>query len=193
MQVIVTLEGPSTPMTVWRKERVAGIWVNASAQRILRAPLFYAVATSAPLAEALLPAEDVRHQISVERAIRAAAATADTDGPAFVQALLRLRGRADHYQLLEGAVRTADETLFHTRITLPADLTEGRFILRIFLTRDGRVIDRTESRIDVEKVGLERFLFRLSRDEPLAYGLLSLLIAIAAGWAASEAFRRLRG
>jgi hypothetical protein len=46
--------------------------------------------------------------------------------------------------------------------------------------------------IDVRKVGLERWLFTLSREQPLLYGLLSLAIAIAAGWGASAAFRALR-
>ncbi|MCY4209042.1 MAG: TIGR02186 family protein, partial [Roseovarius sp.] len=46
--------------------------------------------------------------------------------------------------------------------------------------------------IDVRKVGLESWLYNLSREQPLAYGLMSLAIAIAAGWFASAAFRLLR-
>ena len=46
--------------------------------------------------------------------------------------------------------------------------------------------------IDVKKVGLERFLFNLSRENPLIYGLLSLAIAIFAGWVASSFFRYIR-
>ena len=53
-------------------------------------------------------------------------------------------------------------------------------------------MDTITSQIAVRKVGLERFLFRLSRDNPLAYGLMSLAIAIAAGWLASAAFRLFR-
>jgi hypothetical protein len=45
----------------------------------------------------------------------------------------------------------------------------------------------------VKKVGLERFLYNLSRQQPLIYGLLSLAIAILAGWLASSFFRMIRG
>ena len=38
----------------------------------------------------------------------------------------------------------------------------------------------------------ERFLFNLSRENPLIYGLLSLAIAIIAGWVASSFFRYIR-
>jgi hypothetical protein len=53
-------------------------------------------------------------------------------------------------------------------------------------------VDLHESLVDVRKVGLERWIFALSRSDPLIYGLLSLGVALLAGWAASEAFRRLR-
>ena len=43
--------------------------------------------------------------------------------------------------------------------------------------------------IDVKKVGLERWLYNLAHDQALIYGLMSLAIAIAAGWAASAFFR----
>ena len=46
--------------------------------------------------------------------------------------------------------------------------------------------------IYVRKVGLERFLYTLSRQQPLVYGLMSLAIAIFAGWSASTVFRLLR-
>jgi Putative transmembrane protein (Alph_Pro_TM) len=54
------------------------------------------------------------------------------------------------------------------------------------------VVSSYETSIDVRKVGLERWLFVLSRQQPMLYGLMSLAIAIAAGWGASAAFRLAR-
>ena len=61
-----------------------------------------------------------------------------------------------------------------------------------FVDRGGEVVSMYETSIYVRKVGLERWLFRLSRENALLYGLMSLAIAIAAGWGASAAFRLLR-
>ena len=58
--------------------------------------------------------------------------------------------------------------------------------------RGKEVISEFETTIDVRKVGLERFLYNMSRQQPVWYGLMSLVIAIAAGWGASTAFRLLR-
>ena len=59
------------------------------------------------------------------------------------------------------------------------NVTEGDYYTRMVLTRDGQVVSEFETSIDVKKVGLERFLYNLSRQQPLMYGLLSLAIATA--------------
>lgn len=193
LEVIVTVAGPSGPTTVWRKERVAGIWMNTQSVEIDRAPSFYAVATSGPLSDILSETEDLRHKISIPRAIRSVGAPAEVaDAPAFTDALIRLREKSGSYLTAEGAASLHEMTLFDTTIRMPANLTEGEYLTRIFLTRDGAVVAKHEAPLTVRKVGLERWLFTLSRQQPLIYGLLSLGLAILAGWGASAFFRVIR-
>lgn len=189
MHVIVTIQGPSAPLSVWRKARRGGIWVNTDEVRIRQAPSFYAVATSAPFAEVITPEEDLRHRVSVPRAIRALGAVLE-ETPLFTEALIRIREDEGVYQLLEGEVAIERETLFRTTISLPSSLTEGTYATRIFLTRGGVVIDRYETAIVVRKVGIERLLYQLAHDQPVIYGSLAVLIAVLLGWAASMLFRR---
>ncbi len=193
LQVVVTVAGPSEPAIVYRKARIAGVWANAASVEIDAAPSFYAVATSAPWTEVLSDTDDLRHQVSIPRAIRSVGAPMDVeDAPSFTEALIRIRTNEGLYQLLEGAVEVSEQTLFKTALQMPANLTEGAYDVRIFLTRSGTVVTQHTTTIDVRKVGLERWLYTLSRQQPLVYGLLSLAIAIFAGWGASAAFRMLR-
>jgi uncharacterized protein (TIGR02186 family) len=193
LQVIVAVSGPLEPVTVRRKERRFGIWVNVDAVDVDQAPSFYAVATSAPWNEVITDTEDLRNKISIPRAIRSVGAPMNVNEPqAFSDAVSRIRTNNGLYVLEEGAVDLRESTLFDTAIQMPANLTEGNYATRIFLTREGQVISMYETSIDVRKVGLERWLFNLSRQQPLLYGLLSLAIAIAAGWGASAAFRLMR-
>ena len=190
LDVIVTVEGPARPATIRRKERRFGIWVNTEQVRVAAAPNFYVVATTRPLGRILDPAEDARFRISVPLAIRALAGAGPvSDVVPFTEALVRLREAAGLYRLDEGAVRLAEQTLFRADVRLPANLIEGYYGTRIFLLREGRVIDTFRAPIHVRKVGLERWLFRLALEKPFLYGMMSLAIAIAAGWGASAAFR----
>jgi uncharacterized protein (TIGR02186 family) len=193
LDVVITVAGPSLPVSVRRKDRRFGIWVNTDEVLLDAAPTFYAVATTGPLDQVLTNTEDLRHRVSIPRAIRSVgAASMAEDVENFTEALIRIRRGQDAYQLLENTVALDEQTLFRTAIRLPANLTEGIYPTRIFLTREGRVVSQFETAIDVHKVGLERWLFTLSREQPLAYGLLSIAIAIAAGWGASAAFQLLR-
>ncbi|MBO9401006.1 TIGR02186 family protein [Shimia sp. R9_3] len=193
LDVVIAVSGPSSPLTVRRKERKFGIWVNTDAVEIDAAPSFYAVATSAPFTEAISNVEDQRHKVSIPRAIRSVGAPMEVeDAQSFSEAVIRIRTDEGLYQLRENTVEIEQQTLFRTSIQMPANLTEGDYPTRIFLTRDGKVVSQFETVINVNKVGLERWLYDLSRNQPLIYGIMSLAIAIAAGWLASAAFQVLR-
>lgn len=193
LEVVITVAGPSEPVVVRRKDKRFGIWVNTDVLEVDKAPSFYAVATTGPLQEVLSDVEDLRHHVSIGRAIRSVGAPSHiADADAFTEAVIRIRREAGLYQMLEGQVALDQQTLFRTAIKMPANLTEGDYSARIFLTRGGQVVSQYEAWIDVRKVGLERWLFTLSRQQPVLYGLMSLFIAIAAGWTASAAFSLLR-
>ena len=193
LEVIVTVEGPSGPLNLRRKTRQLGIWINTDFVRIDSAPSFYAVATTAPLKDILSDTENLRHQITIPRAIRAIGISEQAENsPDFISALLRIRADEGRYRLDEGSVDLTDATLFRADVVLPANLIEGEYRVRMFLTRGGRVIDAQDQVIDVQKQGLERFVNRLSKSQPLIYGLMSLAMAVAAGWGASTLFRFFR-
>lgn len=189
--VIVTIAGPDTPVVVRRKDRRFGIWVNVEAVDVIAAPAFYAIATNGPLDQVLAEVEDAARSISLPRAIRGVR-SADDSAEEFVDALIRIRRSDQAYQILEGGVQVDEETLFRTAISLPAALTEGDYRAEIYLTRAGRIVDAYTTEIPVEKIGLERWLYRLAHDKPFAYGIMSLAIAIFAGWLASAVFRLVR-
>jgi uncharacterized protein (TIGR02186 family) len=193
LEVIITVEGPATPVAVRRKDRVAGIWVNNASVHIDSAPSFYAVATTGPLNYILSDIDNLRYGITIERVIRAIGIADEAEKAGeFVLALLRVRTNEGRYRILEGKVELTEETLFRTDIVLPANLTEGEYKVRLFLLRDKRVIANQERVIGVRKEGLERFLFNMAMEQPLLYGLVSLVLAALAGWGASAAFRLLR-
>ena len=189
--IIVTVEGPKRPLTVRRKSRVGPIWINTAGVQIDAAPSFYAVNTTGPLSMVLTHTSDLRHGITIRRVIRSVGLGVH-DGPDFTDALIRIREDADLYQVNQNAVVLRQDTLFDTSVALPANLVDGVYTARLFLTRDGQVVSQASETIYVTKVGLERLLYGMAHEQALLYALMSLAIAIAAGWGASAAFRYLQ-
>lgn len=193
LEVIATVQGPSGPVTVRRKERRFGIWMNVEAVSINRAPSFYSIASSVPLNQALSETENLRHQVTIPSAIQAVGIASEAeDAPVFLNSLIRLRTEHKDYVLDESSVKLLESTLFRADVALPANLTEGDYKVRLFITRGGAVIDVHEEIITVNKDGLERWIYNLAHEQPLLYGLLSLLLAVMAGWGASAGFGLLR-
>lgn len=193
LDVVIVVTGPSQRLTVRRKERVFGVWANTASVEVDSAPSFYAIASTRPLAEALSDTDSLRHRIGLGYAVRVVGEAREGLHPEdFGRAVIRIReGDGTYYEAHDG-VDLIEDTLFTANFALPANLVEGDYAARVFLLRDKTVIDSFETSIAVRKVGLERWIYNLSREQPFIYGLLSILVALAAGWGASEAFRMMR-
>jgi uncharacterized protein (TIGR02186 family) len=190
LDVIITVKGPLRPVTVRRKERRLGLWINTESVRVREAPSFYAIASTRPLDDLLTETERLRHQIGMDQAVRRVGGHPTlTDTSSFTDAVVRLRLEDGLYAQLDGGVKLAEDTLFQTRIEMPANLVEGIYAAEFFLVRDRAVISSGTTTVSVQKAGIERWLFNLSRNEPLLYGLLSVALALFAGWLAAAVFR----
>lgn len=193
LDIIVAVIGPSEPIVIRKKNRVFGIWANTEEALIDAAPSFYALSTTGPFADIVSEASDREHRISIESAIRIAGVARKIANPlAYRNAAIRINRANGVYFENEGAVSFVGSTLFQTRVKLPANIVEGDYAARVFLLRQGAVLDQFQTAIRVRKVGLERWIYTLAHEQSLIYGLLSILIALLAGWMASEAFRLLR-
>lgn len=191
LDVAIAVIGPAKPVTVRRKTREFGIWVNGPGLDIDAAPSFYAVATTRPFRDVLSWTEDLRHRVGLDQVIRLIDAPIWSEGSRddYLDAVVRLRREQGVYYELIGGVTVAEETLFQTRIELPAQLVEGDYRARIFLTRGGEVVDHFETSIAVRKVGIEYWVDTMAKDHSALYGILSIVVALAAGWIASALFR----
>ncbi len=193
LDVIITIKGPPRTVKVRRKDRRLGIWMNTDSLTVRQAPSFYAIATTRPLDDILSETERLRYQIGMDQAVRRVGGH-DTieDTTVYTDALVRLREYSGIYQQLEDKVALAQDTLFQTRINMPANLVEGDYAAQFFLVRDNKVISSGGTTIRVQKTGIERWVYNLSRTNPLLYGLASVAAALAAGWLAAEGFRLAR-
>jgi hypothetical protein len=57
------------------------------------------------------------------------------------------------------------------------------------LVADGAIVDRTDTRLEIRKSGFEANVFEFANQNPSLYGIMAILIALAAGWFAGIVFR----
>lgn len=193
--IIVVVRGPQKDTLVRRKERVGGIWINRESMTFASVPGFYSLASNRPLADIL--GDDIRayHQIGVENLeitpLEAATeAQPDNETQAFRDALLRGMTRDGLYSATTGNLLFLGGGLFRTRISFPANAPIGTYGIDVYLVRGNDVSAFETTLLSVRKFGLEAEIYDLAHRHSLAYGVLAILIAAGAGWAASVAFRK---
>lgn len=204
--VVVLVRGPEQPVRIARKIHVAGMWINSRPVVFQGAPGFYKAASTRPLDQIAgfgvlrrlgagidhlainAPAEQ---RVETRYGVRDVVVTRlGADYLDWRQAVVRLKAAMGLYDEDEHGVVFVDRNLFKAEINLPTDAPIGRYEAQILLFQDGQPVSERVRSLDVKKVGLERTLYLFAHLHPWTYGLVSVSIALAAGWAASAAFRR---
>lgn len=190
-EVVITLEGPSQMILVQRKDRIAGVWVNASGQTFTEAPSYYAVFSSRPVDEIVygtlardlgLGLQYVGHAGEI-RGVRAAREP-------FREALVRLKAADGLYREEPGGVVFVTEDFFRASFPLPARATDGTYVATVYLFAGGTLLADAATTFRLDKVGFEEAIFELAGGEPFLYGLAVVALAILTGYVGGVVFRR---
>jgi uncharacterized protein (TIGR02186 family) len=188
--VVVAVRGPDREMTVRRKNRVAGIWVNTQAMSFANVPSFYAVAASRPIEEILSPGSAALYRLGIANLKLQAQAPAQPDVvDAFRTALERNQKQAGLLVNHIGKVDFLGQRLFRTTIAFPSNVPTGTYLVEVFLVRDKDVVSGQTTPLVVSKVGVDAAVFEFSGRQPGFYGAIAVLTAVVAGWLASLPFR----
>lgn len=189
-EVVVVVRGPSTAVTVRRKERLGPIWINRDQRRFVGVPGFYFVASTKPL-------KDIGDQATLERYHLGLQHLDFNPPPGTVSApseyrgaVVRAKSRGELYSEHPGGVQFISGSLFRTTIALPSNLPTGTYDVNVYLFRNREIVTAFSTPLRIDKTGLERWLFKFATDEPWIYGVVAVLLAGLAGWASAIIFRQ---
>ncbi|MGO4682958.1 TIGR02186 family protein [Hyphomicrobium sp. 2TAF46] len=189
--IIVVVEGQPAPAVVRKKSRVAGIWINTTSMQFAVVPSYYAIASTRPIDEIADKAFLDTHQIGFDHIRMAPSGEGDADATEnFRQALIRLKEQQRVYVKRDFGVTFIGRSLFRSTIALPPNVPVGPLTAKVYLFKEGKILGQYESRVSLNREGIERFIHNFAISQPLAYGLTTVLLAVAAGLAAAFAFRK---
>lgn len=192
--VVVVLRGPVQPVLVREKQKFAGIWMNADSNRFSSAPSFYAVASSRPVGQLVDPLTAAIYELGVHYLQLSPGGGALPDKEKrFEAGLLDLRSRQGLYHEDPQGVEISESVLYRARIAIPSQVPVGTYTAETFLIADGKVTAAATRDIQIDKSGFERDVALAARRHSFLYGLVAMLLSLALGWAAAEAFRRRGG
>ncbi len=190
--VVVIVRGPDRPVVVHRKSRVLGVWVNTAEMTFDRAPSYYAISSSRPLAEVAPSTLLARLQMGLDNLrleLPGAKASANV-AQEWRAGLIRNHEAQGLYRAGVGRVTFLGNRLFRAEIDLPANVHTGTYQVEVFHLQGGRVVSAQTTPLQVSKVGAEAAVYDFAYRHSALYGMIAILVALVAGWAAHLAFRK---
>jgi len=190
--VVVVVRGPISSEIVRKKDKVMGVWVNSEEITLEDVPAFYVMASNRSLDEFLPGGIADIHQIGLENIkfnpAKGSAQIKDWDH--FRHALLRNKQRQGLYKWDPEPLIFLGNRMFRTKIHFPANVSVGTFGIEVYLVRKGKLAAFHTTLLNVRKFGIEASVYNFSNRHSFAYGVLAVIIACFAGWAANAAFRK---
>lgn len=185
--IVIVVRGPDRSETVRKLKRVAGVWVNAEAERFSAVPSYYFLASTAPLDRITAPAVLKRKAIGLDNL--------GMDGPSgreaaeYRKALIRNRVAGALYVEDIGAIQMNGPALFQARIRMPANVPVGDYKVDAYLFRNGQELSAYSAPLVIEKLGIERTIYDFAHGYGPFYGIAAILIGILIGLGAAFVFR----
>ncbi|MEO1720316.1 MAG: TIGR02186 family protein [Pseudomonadota bacterium] len=199
--VVVAVAGEPERTTVRMKERRVGIWLNTQAIKFDNVPSYYAISSTRPINQIASQATLDKNGIGFAN-IPMTPVTPEGDNNQDVasaeilntyrSAIVRLKQRNQLFQTSPKGVVFVGRNLFRTTIDLPANVPIGPLEARVFLFRNGELVDTFRRDVSLARSGLERYLHSFAFDRPFLYGIFCVFVAVLAGLLASAIVQRLR-
>jgi uncharacterized protein (TIGR02186 family) len=187
--IVVVLKGPTSPIVLREKRKIAGIWINADSTEMHSVPSYFAMASTRPISRIVDSKTAAIYELGLPWLQLSPTGAIDPKALArFNAGLVDLRQRNGLYRQDEAGVRVKQQVLYQARISLPSNVQTGRYTAETFAISRGRVVATAISEIAVRKLGFEGAIANFAQSWSLLYGLLTVAISVAMGWLAGRVF-----
>jgi uncharacterized protein (TIGR02186 family) len=185
--VIVAVRGPEVTEVFNKVGRAGPIWVNSGKVSISGIPSVLLIFSTKRVCDCLCRGEIDRCQLdaaAIKNQIKIKPVTSGTD--LIAGEFLKLKYRQGSYQLENGGIQLGGATearqAFALDFNWPKNAAPGTYLVRVSACQGGDVTESLEIPVEVVEVGFPAMIADLARDRPATYGIISVVVAVLAGF-----------
>lgn len=194
-RVVLKLEGERRAAEYRRKDKRGPLWVSTGRVVFDALPRLYMVAASSDSADLVRQLEIVGEGFeALRRSVTIEQSPPGDDGFVFDE-FLRLVVQRGFYEVRPGSVALSDLegafAGFRAEFRVPPAVRPGNYRATLYCFNEHHLISETVQSISVEKTGIVRVLSDVAFQHGGLYGVVSVLVALAAGLVVGMIFRKL--
>jgi uncharacterized protein (TIGR02186 family) len=187
--IVVVLKGPTAPVVLREKSRVAGIWINSGSTEYRSAPSYFAVASSRPIKQLVDDKTAAIFELGLPwLQLSPAGAIEPVEQGRYARGLVELMLRKGMFREDQRGVSVKEQVLYQARIDLPSNVQTGTYTAETFAVSRGRVVASAIRKVEVRKLGFEGAVEQFSERQSFLYGLIAVALSVFMGWLAGRVF-----
>jgi len=183
---------------VLKKKGKAGgfMWMNVGDLKLENVPNLYLLTGTKKVEEVLSPAEADANVIgypALEKHVELSPAADGAEKSKWFGEFLKFKENSNLYHTASGDVKLENKDgkqSYYTLFQWPYQAAPGDYVVTVYAVKDGKVVEKAESKVLVEQVGSVKFLANMAKNQAAVYGILSILAAIGAGFGVGLIFRK---
>lgn len=179
------------------KGKAAGLfWMKMGDISFEHVPSVYILASSRNLDSLLQKEQQITEGIgfdAIKAGARVESAAKDMDPERWIDEFIKFKKSERLYKIQEGSIvrnHGVSGNEYQLDIDWPYQAGPGTYNIEVLAVRDGKVVGRTATDLEVARAGVVDKLSNLAFNQAAIYGIVAIVVAMAAGFAVGILFKK---
>ena len=163
--IIVIVTGPKGLVTVQKKEKIFGVWVNKKKVNYINAPKYLSISSNRKIEDILNKKTQKISEIGLNNFnIRIQPGIKVKNEKQWRQALTRNMLKSNLWSVNENSVSLNKDALFRSFLELPSNVITGQFEVKILHYRNSKLVSQQINSINVSKSGISAEIYGIAQN-----------------------------
>jgi uncharacterized protein (TIGR02186 family) len=196
--LVIKITSPEGHQVLKQKGKVGGVlWMNVGQLKFEHTPNFYEVFSTKKLDEMLSREEMEKYTIgytALQKHVEIVPVANEEEKAKWFDEFVKFKEASKVYTSSAGKITTTTTTdgrqEYYILTDWPYQAAPGDYLVTVYAVKNGKIVEKAESKVNVEQVGLVKTLATMAKNKAAFYGILSVGIALGAGFGVGLVFRK---
>jgi uncharacterized protein (TIGR02186 family) len=196
--LVIKITSPEGHQVLKQKGKVAGtLWMNVGMLTFEKTPNFYEVFSTKKAEDILSREEMEKYMIGYPALVKHVEITPvanEEEKTKWFEEFVKFKEASKVYTVSSGKIETTinpdGKQAYYILTDWPYQASPGDYLVTVYAVKDHKVVEQATSRVNVEQVGMVKMLATMAKNSAAFYGILSIGIALGAGFGVGLVFRK---
>lgn len=188
VDLIIKIASPDGHQALRQKGKVGGIlWMNVGTIDIENVPSLYFLTSTKKIDDILSKDERAKDIVGYEALkdhVELAPVKNEDEKTRWFNEFVKYREHSKLYSVSSGNITFSQKDgkqNYYTLFQWPYQAAPGDYTVTVYAVKNNRIIEKAESKVQVEQAGIVKTLAGMAKNNAAVYGILSILAALGAG------------